>query len=195
MINGAHIIIYSKDAEADRAFFKDVLGFPSVDAGHGWLIFSLPPAEVACHPADENNDHEFYLMCDDLKVTMSALDAKGVYVPSQKTFRGDCLPGSNFLAAANLVSTSRNMRGRQRPEKLNLNSNGRKHNGCADECPGANSSLISRRSRGRDGYWQRLPILRTQTWIRTEPLRGFGILWLHRVGPDTARRRHQRARK
>jgi len=79
MINGAHIIIYSKDAEADRAFFKDVLGFPSVDAGHGWLIFSLPPAEVACHPADENNDHEFYLMCDDLKVTMSALDAKGVY--------------------------------------------------------------------------------------------------------------------
>ncbi len=53
MINGAHIIIYSKDAEADRAFFKDVLGFPSVDAGHGWLIFSLPPAEVACHPADD----------------------------------------------------------------------------------------------------------------------------------------------
>jgi catechol 2,3-dioxygenase-like lactoylglutathione lyase family enzyme len=78
MINGAHVIIYSKDAEADRSFFKDVLGFHSVDAGHGWLIFALPPAEVACHPGEENDQHELFLMCEDLKVTMSALDAKGI---------------------------------------------------------------------------------------------------------------------
>ena len=79
MINGAHVIIYSKDAEADRSFFKDVLGFHHVDAGHGWLIFALPPAEVACHPGDENNQHELYLMCDDLAAMMSALDAKGIH--------------------------------------------------------------------------------------------------------------------
>lgn len=78
MINGAHVIIYSKDAEADRAFFKDVLGFHSVDAGGGWLIFALPPAEVACHPGEENDAHELYLMCEDLKATMSGLDAKGI---------------------------------------------------------------------------------------------------------------------
>jgi catechol 2,3-dioxygenase-like lactoylglutathione lyase family enzyme len=79
MINGAHVIIYSKDAEADRSFFKDVLGFHHVDAGHGWLIFALPPAEVACHSGDENNQHELYLMCDDLVAMMSALDAKGIH--------------------------------------------------------------------------------------------------------------------
>lgn len=78
MINGAHVIIYSKDAEADRAFFKDVLGFNSVDAGGGWLIFTLPPAEVACHPGDENDQHELYLMCEDLKATIAALAAKGI---------------------------------------------------------------------------------------------------------------------
>jgi catechol 2,3-dioxygenase-like lactoylglutathione lyase family enzyme len=78
MINGAHAIIYSKDAEADRAFLKDVLGFRSVDVGGGWLIFALPPAELACHPAEENNQHEIFLMCEDLKATMAALDAKGI---------------------------------------------------------------------------------------------------------------------
>jgi|ERR1051326_4559842 hypothetical protein len=61
-----------------RAFFKDILGLASVDAGHGWLIFALPPAEVACHPADENNRQDFYLMCDDLPATISALDARGI---------------------------------------------------------------------------------------------------------------------
>lgn len=78
MINGAHIIIYSKDADADRSFFKDVLELDSVDAGGGWLIFALPPAEVACHPGKENNQHELYLMCQDLKATMTALAAKGI---------------------------------------------------------------------------------------------------------------------
>ena len=65
MIYGAHVIIYSKDSEADRAFFRDVLNYKAVDAGHGWLIFALPPAEVAVHPSDENDVHELFLMCDD----------------------------------------------------------------------------------------------------------------------------------
>jgi len=78
MINGAHVIIYSKNAEADRSFFKDVLSFRSVDVGHGWLIFALPPAEIACHPGDENDQHQLYLMCDDLKAEISALTKKGI---------------------------------------------------------------------------------------------------------------------
>jgi catechol 2,3-dioxygenase-like lactoylglutathione lyase family enzyme len=78
MISGAHIIVYSKDAEADRAFFRDVLGLPSVDAGHGWLIFALPPAEAAFHPDVANGHHELYLMCDDLRAEMSALTDIGV---------------------------------------------------------------------------------------------------------------------
>jgi catechol 2,3-dioxygenase-like lactoylglutathione lyase family enzyme len=62
MISGAHVVVYSKDAEADRAFFRDVLGFSSVDAGGGWLIFALPPAELAAHPTDDAGHHELYLM-------------------------------------------------------------------------------------------------------------------------------------
>jgi catechol 2,3-dioxygenase-like lactoylglutathione lyase family enzyme len=77
MISGAHVIVYSKNAEADRAFFRDVLGFESVDAGHGWLIFALPPAEAAFHPAEEGA-HELYFMCDDLKAEMASLAKKGV---------------------------------------------------------------------------------------------------------------------
>jgi catechol 2,3-dioxygenase-like lactoylglutathione lyase family enzyme len=79
MIFGAHMIVYSKDAEADRAFLRDVLGFASVDAGHGWLIFALPPAEVAVHPAGENDRHELYFMCDDLKAEIAALEKRGVH--------------------------------------------------------------------------------------------------------------------
>lgn len=78
MISGAHIIVYTKDTEADRAFFKEVLGFNSVDAGHGWLIFSLPAAEAAFHPSEKNGPHELYLMCEDLKEEMAALAKKGV---------------------------------------------------------------------------------------------------------------------
>jgi len=78
MISGAHMIVYSKDAEADRAFFRDVLGFESVDAGHGWLIFAMPPAEAAFHPSDANDVHELYFMCEDLKAEMAALAEKGV---------------------------------------------------------------------------------------------------------------------
>lgn len=78
MISGAHVIVYSKDAEADRAFFRDVLGFKSVDAGHGWLIFALPPAEAAFHPGEKNSVHELYLMCDDLKAEIASLAKKHV---------------------------------------------------------------------------------------------------------------------
>jgi len=78
MITGAHVIVYSRDAEADRAFLRDVLGWSHVDAGRGWLIFALPPSEVAVHPDDENDRHELYLMCDDLNATLAALKAKGV---------------------------------------------------------------------------------------------------------------------
>ncbi|MFJ3926167.1 VOC family protein [Streptomyces sp. NPDC090022] len=84
MINGAHVIIYSRDAEADRVFLRDVLGFRHVDAGGGWLIFALPPAEVAVHPAEPVDPgpgpgaHELYLMCDDVETTVAELMAAGV---------------------------------------------------------------------------------------------------------------------
>jgi hypothetical protein len=78
MIYGAHVIIYSKDSEADRAFFRDVLKYDSVDAGHGWLIFALPPSEVAVHPSDENNVHELFLMCDDVHALIDEMEKKKV---------------------------------------------------------------------------------------------------------------------
>jgi hypothetical protein len=77
MINGAHAIVFSEDAEADRAFLRDVLGFSWVDAGDGWLIFALPPAELAVHPTVAGDHHELYLMCDDVKATVAELEAKG----------------------------------------------------------------------------------------------------------------------
>lgn len=78
MITGAHSIIYSQNPEADRAFFRDVLKFPNVDVGGGWLIFGLPPAEVAVHPSDENDHHEFYLMCDDIEAFVKEMGAHRV---------------------------------------------------------------------------------------------------------------------
>jgi catechol 2,3-dioxygenase-like lactoylglutathione lyase family enzyme len=78
MISGAHVMIFSKDAEADREFFRKVLKFPHVDAGDGWLIFALPPAELAVHPSEENGSHELYLLCDDLKSTVKVLKQKKV---------------------------------------------------------------------------------------------------------------------
>jgi len=94
MINGAHVVIYTKDPEADRAFFRDVLQFPFVDAGHGWLIFAMPRLEAAFHEsgehdsgkrasdsgASENDKHELFLMCDDLAATLKDLVAKKVKV-------------------------------------------------------------------------------------------------------------------
>jgi len=78
VITGAHAIIHSADADGVRAFFRDVLDLPAVDAGHGWLIFALPPAEVAAHPTDGAGRHELYLMCDDIHATVAELAAKGV---------------------------------------------------------------------------------------------------------------------
>jgi hypothetical protein len=78
MIFGAHMIVYSRDAEADRAFLRDVLGFGYVDAGRGWLIFALPPAEAAVHPSESNGPHELYLMTDDLSAEIASLAAKNV---------------------------------------------------------------------------------------------------------------------
>jgi hypothetical protein len=78
MIFGAHAIVYSQDATADRAFFRDVLRLSSVDAGQGWLIFALPPAELAVHPAEENIGHELYLMSNDLEADVTVLRDKGI---------------------------------------------------------------------------------------------------------------------
>ncbi|MBV9613106.1 MAG: extradiol dioxygenase [Acidobacteriaceae bacterium] len=88
MISGAHVLLYSKDPEADRAFFRDVLELRSVDAGHGWLIFALPPAEVALHPTDGSSERlhggrellggVLYFMCDDVRAAMNSLKAKNV---------------------------------------------------------------------------------------------------------------------
>lgn len=88
MIIGAHVLLYTPDAEADRQFFRDVLNLPHVDAGHGWLIFRLPPAEAAVHPPGEGSalSHDtpamagahLYLMCDDIDAEMKALEKKGV---------------------------------------------------------------------------------------------------------------------
>jgi len=102
MITGAHIIVYSKHPEADRAFFRDVLQFSSVDAGHGWLIFALPPAEAAFHPSERNDLQELYLMCDDLKATIDSLKSKNVKCGPVKEERWGSLttislPGGGML--------------------------------------------------------------------------------------------------
>jgi catechol 2,3-dioxygenase-like lactoylglutathione lyase family enzyme len=80
VITGVHAIVFSPDAEKVRAFFTDVLEMRSVDAGGGWLVFALPPAELAVHPADGEPRHELYLMCDDIEATLAELRAKGVEV-------------------------------------------------------------------------------------------------------------------
>jgi catechol 2,3-dioxygenase-like lactoylglutathione lyase family enzyme len=78
VITGAHAILYTGDADGVRSFFRDTLGFSSVDAGGGWLIFALPPAELAAHPTDGDAHHALYLMCDDIEKTVEELEGKGV---------------------------------------------------------------------------------------------------------------------
>jgi len=78
MINGAHVILYSPDADADRAFLRDVIGLDHVDAGDGWLIFALPPAEIAVHPSEGGGTHELYLMCDDIAAFVAAMETRQV---------------------------------------------------------------------------------------------------------------------
>jgi catechol 2,3-dioxygenase-like lactoylglutathione lyase family enzyme len=102
MISGAHVIIYSEHAEADRAFIRDVLGFRSVDAGEGWLIFALPPSELAVHPGEESR-HELYLLCGNLEATVAELRGKGAEISDQVMERdwgrmvGITLPGGGTL--------------------------------------------------------------------------------------------------
>ena len=90
MITASHVILYSSDAAADRAFLRDVLRLPSVDAGDGWLIFRLPPAELGVHPsgAPDSGRHELYLMCDDIEATVAELTAKEVEFTSGVSDQG-----------------------------------------------------------------------------------------------------------
>jgi len=88
VITGMHAIVFSPQAERVRAFFADVLGLPSADAGGGWLIFALPPAELAVHPADDGGHHELYLMCDDIRATLAELADKGVEVARDVSDQG-----------------------------------------------------------------------------------------------------------
>src|ERR1700735_4348022 len=83
-----HAIVFSAEAEKVRAFFSDVLGMPSADAGGGWLIFALPPAELAGPPADRHRRHELYLMCDDIRATLAELTRKGAEVARDVTDQG-----------------------------------------------------------------------------------------------------------
>jgi len=102
LIAGAHVIVYSKDAENDRVFSRDVLQYPAVDAGHGWLIFALPPAETAFHPSEKNDMHELYFMCDNLKSTVESLKGNQVNCgPVTEALWGSltpiCLPGGGTI--------------------------------------------------------------------------------------------------
>jgi|SRR5215472_13229065 len=109
MISGAHVVVYSKSPEADPAFFRDVLGFKSVDAGHGWLIFALPPAEVAFHPSDENGVHELFFMCDDLKGEMASPARKDVKCSKVEEARWVRLRRCCFPVEARSVSIKRSI--------------------------------------------------------------------------------------
>ena len=104
MINGAHIILYSTDAEADRVFIRDVLGFAGVDAGDGWLIFKLPPAEIAVHPTEGPGKHEFYLICDDIEKMLEDLTARGVTISHSVTDQGWGLLASIKLPSGSELS-------------------------------------------------------------------------------------------
>ena len=87
MINGAHVIVYSKKPDLDRAFLQDVLGLSHVDVGGGWLIFALPPSEVAVHPGPKNGVHELYLMCDDVNAVIAAVGKRGIRTTAVKDQR------------------------------------------------------------------------------------------------------------
>jgi hypothetical protein len=88
VITGMHAIVFSPQAEKVRGFFADMLGMPSVDAGAGWPIFALPPAELAVHPIDGDSHHELYLMCDDIHATLAELRRKGAEVARDVSDQG-----------------------------------------------------------------------------------------------------------
>jgi hypothetical protein len=129
MIIGAHSIIYSRKPEVDRAFLRDILRLPNVDAGDGWLIFGLPPAEVAVHPSSKNNVHEFYLMCEDVQAFVAAMAEHGVSCgPIQSMGWGQLtqvmLPGGGKLG----VYKPRHVRPKAaRPRKLSVVRGRSKH--------------------------------------------------------------------
>lgn len=101
-ITGAHTIIYSRNPEADRGFLRDVAGFPFVDVGQGWLIFGLPPAEVAVHPADDDESHELYLMVDDVHGFISSMAARGVACTAARDLRWGILTQVTLPSGAKL---------------------------------------------------------------------------------------------
>src|SRR2546423_3956973 len=88
MINGIHALIYTKQAEQVREFFKKTLKFPTVDAGHGWLLFALPPAEMGIHPTDKDGSYDLYLMCDNIEKTVAELTKSGARFPRGITSAG-----------------------------------------------------------------------------------------------------------
>lgn len=88
MITGVHAIVFSAEAEKVREFFRNVLGLSSVDAGHGWLIFALPPAELAVHPAEGDSRHQLYLMCDDIHATLAELRDEGADITAEISDQG-----------------------------------------------------------------------------------------------------------
>lgn len=88
MITGVHALIYTKQAEQVREFFKKTLKFPTVDAGHGWLLFALPPAEMGIHPTDKNGSYDLYLMCDNIEKTVAELTKQGARFPRGITTAG-----------------------------------------------------------------------------------------------------------
>jgi catechol 2,3-dioxygenase-like lactoylglutathione lyase family enzyme len=109
MIFGAHVIVYSKDATADRAFLRDILGFGAVDAGQAWLIFALPPVEVAVHPAEDDDRHELYFMCDDLRAEILTLGEKGVRCSEVQEARWGSVTKIRLPGGAKLVFTSQSI--------------------------------------------------------------------------------------
>jgi catechol 2,3-dioxygenase-like lactoylglutathione lyase family enzyme len=88
VITGIHAVVFSPEAEKVRAFFADTLGMPSTDAGAGWLIFALPPAELAVHPSGGDSQHQLYLMCDDIQATLAELSGKGVEIAQEVRDQG-----------------------------------------------------------------------------------------------------------
>ena len=113
MITGAHSIIYSTNPDADRAFLRDVLALPHVDVGGGWLIFGLPPAEVAVHPSDENDVHELYLMCDDIEAFVAEMKRRHIECGPVQNLGWGLLTDSPCRVAESSVSISRVTRGRR----------------------------------------------------------------------------------
>lgn len=116
MLTGAHAIIYSSNADADRAFFRDVLKLENVDVGGGWLIFALPPAEVAVHPATGHGRHELYLMCDDVQAFVAGMKKHGIACGAVKNERWGLLTELTLPGGGNLgVYQPRHSRPLSRP--------------------------------------------------------------------------------